>query len=933
MKGNGKAFKATVLAALFIGLIWGAGNKDAYAANHDNHDGWNAIKAEDLESDDYLLDSGNYYLDEDIVTEHALKIGDSAHSVDVTLCLNGHSLSSSGYRVIWLDSNSTLVIDDCSPAKTGNLVITSTGHSVLEVNNRYITGQELNLTINAGTFKSSGDESEAYIIYAYCGRRDTDQAELHFKMNGGSVIAPNQRGINAEWADEVVVNNADITAKEKALYASRAENIEISECEISVSGDYAIEASTCSFLSIDQSTVKAQGEYAVYCSPDGSGDVGISSSQISSMDKAVYIYSTADTPVYIARSTITAVYDAIQAIDSSLRIAGSRIESKSGYETGKELKPGYPINCENGRVWVEGDVTLVARENYPQIFLENARMGLPETLPEKPFIFLLKQGGLGTSFMNEPEVPLYAEAFKDRFPNNSISDYLTNAVGAYFLEEVDGNYYVAYRNIDKQPTQDSPTMKSNEEGRAKYQWYDVSPTASISLTDENTTYYTQGLYNPSANEWNLKSNQPALAFVNEHDYAELVIKVKRLQTSSSSLRGVPNIYNYLMLMAEENGVRSIPMGTLNLSEPGIYTVQIPYKGLVAIVSRHKDDVIAELSVNYYDINYPIEGQVTNTLTCSHYGYASCKAVYAGETLEKQEDTQKYIPRDISGVLLSSPVYLNGYSVNFETNGGSYIAPLKVLPGSLVTKPSNPSFKGLTFAGWYKDAALKSAWNFKSDKVNSNITLYAKWKVSDEQFEEYTSHILDNFRVRYLKDSVKFTWGREKEADEYGVFLQYCGPSFTKKPTAIVKAGTKKTLTKSLKKVGTKKLPKAPIKGYVVAYKYAGNQKIIIAQTPAGHSVQSSYKKRTNPKTIKVNKSSITLNKGKKFSIVTSVTKQDNSKKFLSKDHCEALRYVSSNSKIVKVSSNGVITAKKKGTAYVYVLTIDGMNKKIKVKVK
>lgn len=68
----------------------------------------------------------------------------------------------------------------------------------------------------------------------------------------------------------------------------------------------------------------------------------------------------------------------------------------------------------------------------------------------------------------------------------------------------------------------------------------------------------------------------------------------------------------------------------------------------------------------------------------------------------------------------------GYMVTFNTNGGSDIAPKFVTQGESITAPSAPTRSGYTFAGWYKDSTLQTVWNFATDKVTRNTTLYAKW---------------------------------------------------------------------------------------------------------------------------------------------------------------------------------------------------------------
>lgn len=69
------------------------------------------------------------------------------------------------------------------------------------------------------------------------------------------------------------------------------------------------------------------------------------------------------------------------------------------------------------------------------------------------------------------------------------------------------------------------------------------------------------------------------------------------------------------------------------------------------------------------------------------------------------------------------------SSHYNTNKSSnwFLTPppqTKVTRGSTFS-PFIPSADGYQFLGWYKDSALTVPW-LSTDKVTSNITLYAKW---------------------------------------------------------------------------------------------------------------------------------------------------------------------------------------------------------------
>jgi uncharacterized repeat protein (TIGR02543 family) len=69
--------------------------------------------------------------------------------------------------------------------------------------------------------------------------------------------------------------------------------------------------------------------------------------------------------------------------------------------------------------------------------------------------------------------------------------------------------------------------------------------------------------------------------------------------------------------------------------------------------------------------------------------------------------------------------VNNYTITFNSNGGSAVAPITQAYGSVVTAPADPTKTGNTFAGWYSDAGLTTPYTFTTMPA-SNITLYAKW---------------------------------------------------------------------------------------------------------------------------------------------------------------------------------------------------------------
>lgn len=82
--------------------------------------------------------------------------------------------------------------------------------------------------------------------------------------------------------------------------------------------------------------------------------------------------------------------------------------------------------------------------------------------------------------------------------------------------------------------------------------------------------------------------------------------------------------------------------------------------------------------------------------------------------------------------------LKEFTVSFETgDGDSTVSPQKVKEGEKVIKPDNPTRSGYTFFAWYKEAALTNEWNFDTEVVTTNITLYAKWDEDDDKNNSMT----------------------------------------------------------------------------------------------------------------------------------------------------------------------------------------------------
>ena len=67
-------------------------------------------------------------------------------------------------------------------------------------------------------------------------------------------------------------------------------------------------------------------------------------------------------------------------------------------------------------------------------------------------------------------------------------------------------------------------------------------------------------------------------------------------------------------------------------------------------------------------------------------------------------------------------------VTFNTQGGTLVSDTNVYHGTHVIEPSSPTLAFHTFMGWYSDEATTIAWDFDTDVVTSDTTLFARWEI-------------------------------------------------------------------------------------------------------------------------------------------------------------------------------------------------------------
>ena len=87
----------------------------------------------------------------------------------------------------------------------------------------------------------------------------------------------------------------------------------------------------------------------------------------------------------------------------------------------------------------------------------------------------------------------------------------------------------------------------------------------------------------------------------------------------------------------------------------------------------------------------------------------------------------YLQIDLETVLVTNPT-LKYCKITFNSNGGSNVAPIRVIAGASIAQPEDPTNGEFVFCGWFKDEELTDPFEFGygNDNVSTDVTLYAKW---------------------------------------------------------------------------------------------------------------------------------------------------------------------------------------------------------------
>lgn len=135
-------------------------------------------------------------------------------------------------------------------------------------------------------------------------------------------------------------------------------------------------------------------------------------------------------------------------------------------------------------------------------------------------------------------------------------------------------------------------------------------------------------------------------------------------------------------------------------------------------------VTAVFKINQYTITFVTDGGTAVAPITQDYGTAVTAPAAPTKVGYTFAGWDKAIPETIpaENMTITAKWTVNQYTITFNTDGGSDVAPITQDYGTAVAAPAAPTKAGYTFAGWYKDGV---AYTFTTMPAE-DITLTAKW---------------------------------------------------------------------------------------------------------------------------------------------------------------------------------------------------------------
>ena len=272
------------------------------------------------------------------------------------------------------------------------------------------------------------------------------------------------------------------------------------------------------------------------------------------------------------------------------------------------------------------------------------------------------------------------------------------------------------------------------------QW--TAPTYAVTLNTNggtinsgNVTGYTYGVGAtlPAADDMTYTGHTFKGWYDNENLTGSPVTAIGGAETGNKEYWAKWEINQYTVTVKPENGKADIIItqdyGTPitapdNPTRKG-YTFKGWDKEIPETMPAENITVKAQWKINQYTITFDTNGGSEIAPITQDYGTeitAPDNPTRKGYTFKGWD---KEIPETMpaENMTVKAQWEINQYTIAFDTNGGSEIAPITQDYGTEITAPDNPTRKGYTFKGWDKE--------IPKTMPAENITITARWKDTEK----------------------------------------------------------------------------------------------------------------------------------------------------------------------------------------------------------
>ena len=271
------------------------------------------------------------------------------------------------------------------------------------------------------------------------------------------------------------------------------------------------------------------------------------------------------------------------------------------------------------------------------------------------------------------------------------------------------------------------------------QW--TAPTYAVTLNTNggtinngNVTGYTYGVGAtlPAADDMTYTGHTFKGWYDNENLTGSPVTAIGGAETGNKEYWAKWEINQYTVTVKPENGKADIiitqdygtPITAPTLTREG-YTFKGWDKEIPETMPADNITVKAQWEINQYTIAFDTNGGSEITPITQDYGTkitAPDNPTRKGYTFKGWD---KEIPETMpaENITVKAQWEINQYTITFDTNGGSEIAPITQDYGTEITAPDDPTRKGYTFKGWDRE--------IPETMPAENITITARWKDTEK----------------------------------------------------------------------------------------------------------------------------------------------------------------------------------------------------------